>query len=133
MIYSCKTGKCWDQTFLTGTCPEMVLVTLAGLDFDSGPLTGDHALIFPKKCSKSANSNLIFHWKGRGDTALPLTYLDSPMAEFNLLIFLFFSILGIFRGKNGVKVGPNIKTLGVARFCKNSNFFKILETLFVSP
>ena len=132
MIYSHKTGKCWDQTFLTGTCPEMVLVTWAGLDFDSGPLKGDHALIFAQKCSKSAKSNLIFHRKGRGDMALLLTYLDSPMAEFNLPIFLFFSISAIFRGKNGIKVGPNIKTLGVSRFCKNLNFFKILETLFLS-
>ena len=110
----------------------MVLVTWAGLDFDSGPLKGDHALIFAQKCSKSAKSNLIFHRKGRGDMALLLTYLDSPMAEFNLPIFLFFSISAIFRGKNGIKVGPNIKTLGVSRFCKNLNFFKILETLFLS-
>ena len=90
------------------------MVAWSKLDFDSGPLTCDHALISPKKCSKSAKRSPIFHWKGRRDTALPLTYSDSPTAEFNLSVFLFFSILAIFRGKKGVKVGPNVKTLGVS-------------------
>ena len=102
-------------------------------NFDSGPLTCDHALIFPKKRSKSAKSNPIFHWKGTRDMALILRFLDSPMAEFNVFVALFFSISAIFSGKKGVKVGPNVKTLGMSVFCKNLNFPKILKTPFVSP
>ena len=64
---------------------------------------------------------------------MPLTYLDSPMAEFNLAVFLFSSISAIFRGKKGVKVGLNVKILAMCRFFKNLNFSKILEMLFVSP
>ena len=101
--------------------------------FDSDPLTFDHTCIFTKKRSKSAKSNPIFHWKGTQDTALILRFLDSPMAEVNLVMFLLFSISAIFRGRKGVKVGPNVKTLGMSRFCKILNFSEILETLFVSP
>ena len=50
--YSHKTGKRWDKTFLTGTCPGMVLVTWAGLDFHWDPLTLDPAPFFTQKCPK---------------------------------------------------------------------------------
>ena len=46
--------------------------------FGSNPLTCDSAL-FPGKISPY--SNRIFPGKRRGDKALILTYLDSPMAD----------------------------------------------------
>ena len=82
---------------------------------------------FPKKRKKSAKSNPIFHWKETRDAALILRFLDSPVTEFNLPTFLFSSISAIFREKNGVKVGPNVKTLHVSRFCKNFIFPKFLK------
>ena len=82
VIYSRKTGKSWDQTFLTGTC-QGIVVTWAGLDFDSGSLTCDHGLIFPKKRSKSAKSNPIFHWKGTRDTALIFRFFSDFFRSFS--------------------------------------------------
>ena len=87
---------------------------------------------FQQKCSKSAKSNPIFHLKGRGDTVLLLTNLDSPMAEFCFPTSLFSPISAIFRGKKGVKVGVKEHTLDISRFCKNFNFSKIFQTLFLS-
>ena len=64
---------------------------------------------------------------------LPFAYLDSPMAEFLFKKYLLFLISAIFRGEKGVKVRPNLETLGISHFCKNLNFSKILQTLFVYP
>ena len=111
--YSPKTGRCWDQNILTGACPGIVLVTWAGLDFDFWSLILYHAHIFPKKHSKSAKSNPIFHWKGRGDTALPFIYLDSAMAKYNLQMFLIFSILATFKGKKRIK-GDQTQKFGMS-------------------
>ena len=81
--YSSKTGKCWEKTFLSGTCAGMVLVIWAGLDFDWDPLTLDHAPFLPKNAQNRAKSNPIFHLNGRRDGALILRFLDSPMPEFS--------------------------------------------------
>ena len=49
-------------------------------NFDSDLLTFDSALLLTKSYPNSAESNRIFPGKGRGDRALVLAYLDSPMA-----------------------------------------------------
>ena len=91
-------------------------------------------LFSPKTAQKVQKVyNTIFHLKGRGDTVLPMTHLDSTMDEFSSYSFLFSPILATFRGKMKVKVGPNLQTLGIFRFCKHSNVLKILKTMFVFP
>ena len=50
--------------------------------FDSGPLTCDHSPFLAKNNQNRAKSDRIFPEKLRGDRALILQYLDSPMAEF---------------------------------------------------
>ena len=98
VLYSCKIDKCWDQTFLTGTCPGIVRLQQSRSFFYSDPLTFDHAHIFPRKSSGSAKSNPIFHLKRRKDTALILRFLDSWMSEFLYQKYLFFSISVSFMG-----------------------------------
>ena len=55
-------------------------------NFDSDPLTFDHAPFLPKNKQNGAKRNLIFYLKGRRDTALILQFLGSPMAELFLKI-----------------------------------------------
>ena len=98
VIYSRRTGKRWDQHFLTEICPGNVLVGWAELHFDSDPLTLDHARFFTKKSQNRAKSNPIFHLKGRGDTAWIFQFLDSPMAKLSLYRYLFFLISTSFMG-----------------------------------
>ena len=50
-------------------------------NFDSNPLTCDPTLFTGKNSTNIANSNRVFPGKGRGDRALILTYLKSPMVE----------------------------------------------------
>ena len=47
----------------------------------------------------------------------------------------FFFDFGHLQGetKGGVRVGPKMQTLGISRFRKNLNFWKILRTDFFSP
>ena len=72
-------------------------------NFDSGPLTCD-AVLFPAKNNpNSAKSNRISPGKGRGNGALILTYLDSPIAEDFYYSCLFFSICAIVREKRGMQ------------------------------
>ena len=100
-------------------------------NFRSGPLTCDSALFSAKNSPNSAKSNHIFPGKRRGDRVLILTYLDSPMDEFFLHYYLFFSISAIFRGKQGVKVGPQVQTLGPFLFHKYSNPSKNFQIIFL--
>ena len=79
------------------------------LDFDSDPLTFDHALIFTKKRWKSAKSNPIFHWKGTKDRVLILTYLDSMMAEFFSSFFYFPQFRPSSGGNRGSKLDQKCK------------------------
>ena len=53
------------------------------------------------------------------------------MAKVFLPYYLFFSILAFFRRKRGVKVGPNVLTLGPYLFHKYSNPSKISQTVFL--
>ena len=77
---------------------------------------------FPgKKSPNIANSNSIFPGKRRGDRALILTYLHSPIAEVFPHCCLCFSILAIFREKQVIKVALKVKTLGQLLFYENSN------------
>ena len=71
-------------------------------NFDSNPLICD-AILFPgkKNSSNVVNSNRVFPRKGTGDRALISTYLDNIIAEAFRHYFLSFSILAIFREKNG--------------------------------
>ena len=96
-------------------------------NFDSHPLIYDTTLFPDKNSPNIANSNRIFPGERRGDTALILTYLDSPIAEVFPHCYLSFSILAIFRETRVVKVGLKVQTLGPFFFYESSNpsnFFK---------
>ena len=71
---------------------------------DSNHLTCDLDLFPGNNKTNIAKSNLVFPGKGRGDKALIVTCLDSPMAVDSPYYLFFFSISAIFRGKRGVKV-----------------------------
>ena len=88
--------------------------------------------LFPDKNSPNiAKSNHVFPGKGKEDTALILTYLDSPMAEVFPYYSLFFSISAIFRGKRAIKVGPKVQTLGSSLFHENSNSSIFFQTMLL--
>ena len=113
MIYSCTTGRCWNQNVFTNL---------------------QSFVKFWKKSKNSPNvtkSNRIFPGKGRGDRALILTYLDSPMAQILHHYCLSFSILTIFCGKWVVKVGPQVQTLDPSLFQENSNPPNFFQTMFL--
>ena len=76
-------------------------------NFNSNPLNCDPTL-FPGK--NSPNIANIFSGKGRGDTALILTYLNSPMAEVFPHYSFLFPISAIFKGIRGVKVAPKVQS-----------------------
>ena len=119
VIYSCKTEKCWNQKF------QQIYKILS--NFDSHPLIYDTALFPDKNSPNIANSNRVFPGERRGDRALNLTYLDSPIAEVFPHCYLSFSILAIFRETWVVKVGLKVQTLGPFLFYESSNpsnFFK---------
>ena len=87
-LYSCKTGKCWNQHVFTN------------LHFDSNPLIFDSTLFPGKNSPNIAKLIVLFSGKGRGDRALILTYLDSPMAEgFSTTTYIFW-----FRPSSGGNV-----------------------------
>ena len=122
VIYSCKAGKCWNQNVFL-----QIYKILS--DFDSNPLIWDPTLFPGKNSLNIAKSNRVFPENGRGDRALVLTYLDSPMAEVFPHYYLSFSISAIFRVKRVVTVGPKMQTLGPSVFHENSNpsdFFQIM-------
>ena len=66
VIYSCKTGKYLNQTFLAGSSPGIVCIKCYLSNFDSTPLNCDPALIPDKNIPIIAKSNRIFAGKGRG-------------------------------------------------------------------
>ena len=74
-------------------------------NFDSNPLTCNPSLLAGKNSPNIAKGNRVFPGKGRGDRALILTYLDSPMGEDFPYYCLSFSISAISRGIRVVKVG----------------------------
>ena len=100
VIYSCETGKCWNQNIFTNL-QNFVKV------WKNSENTPNIAKI-----------NRVFSGKGRGDRALILTYLDSPVAVVFPHYWISFSISVIFRGKRVVKVGPKVQTLGRFFFMK---------------
>ena len=100
-------------------------------NFDSNLLIRDSTLFPGKNIPNIAKRNRIFPGKGRGDRALILTYLDSPMAEGFLLYCLSFSISAIFREKQVVKVGPRVEILGLSLFRRNSDPSHFLQKIFL--
>ena len=98
---------------------------------------------YPAKNSLSYLANHFFLRKGRGDKALILTYLDSPMAEvfserrfifvlfyFDIIkfIFLFFAII---MEKRGFKSRQKGQTLGLSFFHEKLNSQKIFEIVIL--
>ena len=68
-------------------------------NYDSNLLICDLNLLPGKNSPNIAKSNNVFPGKGRGDGALTLAYLDSPIAEvFSLLLLIFFDF-GYLHGK----------------------------------
>ena len=112
----------------TGSWPGTVWGKHDLSNFNSNPLNCDPTL-FPGK--NSPNIANIFSGKGRGDTALILTYLNSPMAEVFPHYSFLFPISAIFKGIRGVKVAPKVQTLGPSLFHKNSNPSKNFQTMFL--
>ena len=89
---------------------------------------------YPFSWKNSSNiANRVFPGKGRGDRALILTYLDSPMAEVLPHYCLSFSISAIFRGKRMVKVGRKVQTLRPSLVHKNLNPSNFFQTMFLFP
>ena len=91
-------------------------------------------LFLPKNAQNRAKSNPIFHLKGRRDTALILWFLDSPMVNFILKNIYFVQFWPPSWGKWAPKLDKNWKkkTLVTCSFCKNWNFQKNFNTLFLS-
>ena len=88
--------------------------------------------LFPDKNSRNiAKSNRFFPGKGRGDGALILTYLVSPMAEIFPHYCLSFSISVIFRGRRVAKVGIKVQTLGTSIFHENLSTLNFYQTMFL--
>ena len=54
----------------------------------------------PEKSQNTANSNCIFYWKLRRDTALIFRYLDSTMDKFFPEKYLIFFDFGLLQGVN---------------------------------
>ena len=77
-----------------------------------------------------AKSIRVFSGKGKRDKVLILTYLDSSMAEVFPHYCLSFLILGIFRGKRVLTVGPKVQTLGLFLFHENSDPSNFFQTMF---
>ena len=103
-----KTWKCSNQNLFTGSWLGIVCVKCDMSNFNPDSLTCDFALFSTKNSPNRAKSNCTFPEKSRGDIALILTYLDSPMTEILHHKCLFFSIWAIFRGKRSVKVGSKV-------------------------
>ena len=83
-------------------------------NFGSKPLTCDTTLFPGKNSPNFANSNRVFPGKGRGDRALILTYLDSPIVE----VFPPCCL-------------SKVQTLGPFLFNENSNPSNIFQTMFL--
>ena len=69
-------------------------------NFNSEPLTCNPTLRRAKNSPDRAKSNYVFPGKGRGDRALILTYINSPMAE----VFpysIYFCSIRLSSGENG--------------------------------
>ena len=82
------------------------------LNFYSNPLICDTTLFPGKNSPNIAKHFRVLPEKGRGDRALILTYLDSPMAEdFSSLLLMFFNFDHL-QGKRVVKVGSKVQTFG---------------------
>ena len=92
-------------------------------NFDSNLLICNPTL-FPGKNSPNIA-------KSKEDSALILTYFDSPMAEVSPHYSLSFSISAIFREKRVIKVGPKMKTLGSSLFHENSNPSNFFQTMLL--
>ena len=90
-------------------------------DFDSKRLICDPTLLPGKNSPNIANNNRVFPGKRRGDRALILTYLDSPVAEVFTHYWLSFPISAVFREKRVIKVGLKVQTLDPLLFYENSN------------
>ena len=75
--------------------------------------------LFPGKNNPNrAQSNHIFHGKGRENWALLMPYADISVAKFFLIKMLFFSVLAISMGKRGIKVQPEVQTMGMFSVAK---------------
>ena len=100
-------------------------------NFDSNPLIRDPTLFPGKNIPNIAKSVRVFPGNWKEDRALILTYLDSSMAEVFPHYSLSFSISAILRGKQIIKVGTKVKTLGLSAFHQNSNPSNLFQTMIL--
>ena len=93
-------------------------------------LTCDPALFPHKNIPNIAKSNRIFLRNGRGDKEFIWDIWITQWVK-SLRLTAYFSILAIIRRKRGVKVSPNVLTLGPSRFDKYSSPSKHFRTVFL--
>ena len=118
-IYSCKTGKYWNQNVLTNL---QNIIKFWFLPFVCDPT------LFPGKISPNiSNSNCVFPGKGRGDRALILTYLNSPMAKVFLHFCLIFLDFDHLQGKKGGQSWTKSANFGFVSFLWKLRFFKFIS------
>ena len=101
-------------------------------NFDSNLLIFDLTLFPGNNSPNIAKSNRVFPGKVRGDRALILTCLNSPIADVFPHYWLYFLISAIFRGKRMVKVGPKVQTLGTSLFHECFCFAGVLPLVKMS-
>ena len=117
LIYSCKTGKCWNHNVFTNL--QILTPTLWLLSLPS---------FLPGKNSPSiAKSNRVFSGKGRGDKSLILTYLDSPMAEVLSSLLLIFFDCGHLQVKTGGQSWTKSANFGSLFFSWKFEAFKFFS------
>ena len=109
-------------------CSRVCQIVILTLERATKPL-------FSQKKAKIVKKNYcIFPGKGRGNMALILQCLDSPMAKIfhrNIYFYWFWPSSG--EKWEGDKVEPKVQTLGMSHFWKKLNFSKILKTQFLPP
>ena len=115
VIYSCKTGKCWIKIYKILS------------NFVSNPLICDPTLFLGKNSPNIAKSNCVFPGKGRGDRALILTYLNSPMAKVFLHFCLIFLDFDHLQGKKGGQSWTKSANFGFVSFLWKLKFFKFIS------
>ena len=84
-----------------------------------------------KNSSNIAKSNRVFPGKGRGDRALILKYLDSPMAKVFPHYCLFFFYFGHLPGKTGVQSWNKCTNFGSVSLLWKLESFNFFQTMFL--
>ena len=126
VICSGKTGKCfyW-KFFLQELDQEFRVWDKIFENFDSNPLTCDPFLFPGKNNLNIVKGNHIFSGKGERRSSLNF---DISGWSFSALLPIYFDF-GHLHGKQKIKVGPKLPTLGPLLFHKNLNPSKVFQAM----